>query len=146
MNRLKILVLASTLGGAALSCGGGTGPDLPNIVGSWHATTIQVTNKANSAQTTNLITLGVTIQVVLNANLSFTATFSAPGQAPDVSTGTYVQTATTLTLTDNTASGGEVNAFTYTLSSSTLTLSGGSLDFDFGSGEVPVRLDVTLVH
>lgn len=29
-------------GCAALSCGGGTGPDLPNLVGSWQATAILV--------------------------------------------------------------------------------------------------------
>lgn len=146
MSRFRTYMLTGILAGVALGCGGGAGPDLPNLVGTWHATKIQVTNKANATQTTDLILLGATIQLVVRNDNTFTATFSAPGQAADASTGTWTQTATTLTLTDDSSSGSDVNTFTYTLSGSTLTLSGGEIDFDFGSGDVPSKFDLILVH
>jgi len=105
-----------------------------------------VTNKANSTQTTDVFPLGATIQLVLRSDMTFTATFGVPGEAPDVSNGTYTQTSTTLTMTDDAGSGAEVSVFTYSLSGGTLTMSGGEVDFDFGGGDVPSRLDLTLIH
>jgi lipocalin-like protein len=147
MSRFRTCMLTGILAAVVVGCGSdNSGPNLPNLVGSWHATRIQVTNKANAAQTADLILLGATIQLVLKADHTFTATFVAPGEPPNPSNGTYTQTATTLTLTDDAASGGTVNVFTYTLSGGTLTVSGGEIDFDFGSGDVASKLDVTFVH
>ncbi len=145
MNPIRTLLAVSAVGCAALSCSGSTEPGVPDITGAWHATRIQVTNKANAAQTSDLFLAGVTITISFNADHTFTSTFTAPGEAPDVSSGTYVQTATMLTLTDS-GVGGEVNSFTYTSTSGSLTVSGGSINFDFGGGEVPAKLDLTLVH
>ena len=144
MSRFRTYMLTGSLAGVALGCGG-SGPSLPDLVGTWHATKIQVTNKANAAQTTNLTLLGATIQVVFRNDNTFTATFAAPGQPADNSTGSWVQTATSLTLTDA-PPGTDVNVFTYTLSGGTLTMSGGEVDFNFGSGDVPSKFDLILTH
>ena len=145
MNPLRTILVAGTFGGTVLGCSDSTGPELADIAGAWHATRIQVTNKANSAETMDLTLSGVTITINFNADLTYSTTFTAPGEAPDMSSGTYVQTATTLTLTES-GVGGEVDSFTYTKTDANLTVSGGSINFDFGAGEVPARLDLTLVH
>lgn len=146
MSRFRTYMLTGSLAGVVLGCGGGTGPDLPNVVGTWNATKIQVTNKANVAQTSNLTLLGATLTVVFRSDNTFTATFAAPGQPADASTGTWTQNSSTLTLTDDSSSGSDVNTFAYTVSGGTLTLSGGEIDFDFGSGDVPSKFDLILVH
>ena len=147
MSRFGKLVVAGFLGTVAAGCGGdNAGPSLPNLVGTWHATKIQVTNKANASETIDVTPLGATLEFIARADHTFTATFGIPGEPPDVSNGTYVQTATMVTTTDDASSGGQVNVFTYSLSGGTLTMSGGTVDFNFGSGDVASRLDLTLVH
>ena len=147
MRSVRKLVLVGVCAGAVLGCGdSGTGPAPVNLVGTWHATSLRVTSVAHPANTVDLHAVGVTLQVVFTSNHTFTSTFTSPGNAPDVSTGTYAQTATSLTLTDDLSSGGDVLVFTLTSSAGALLLSGGPLDFDFGTGEEPSRLDLTLVH
>jgi len=147
MKTLQKLVLAGVVGGLGAGCSSdSTGTSLPEIVGSWHATTAVVTSVANPATTANLIALGATVQIVFNANLTYTSTVTLPGSAPEVSTGTYVETAIQLTLTDSSQSG-EVVTFSLAVSGGTLMLTGGTpFTFDFGAGDVPARFNLTLVH
>ena len=147
MKSIGTLALIGLIGSAAAACKDDTtGTSIPDIVGSWHATTAVVTNVATPAVSVNLIALGATLQITFTASLNYTSTINLPGQQAEVSTGTYVETATQLALHDGQ---NPSNVVTFSLASSggTLTLSGGTpFTFDFGAGEVPARLDVTLVH
>ena len=148
MRSVRKLIQAGVFCSAVVGCGSEsvTGNQIPDVVGTWHATKAQVTSVANAANTVDLVAIGSTIQVVLNANHTFVTTATFPGEAPDVSTGTYTVTATKLTLTNDQASGGDVEVFDVALNNGTLLLTNGAINFDFGAGEVASKLDVTLVH
>jgi hypothetical protein len=100
----------------------------------------------NAASTIDIVAIGAVLQVTFNANLTFVTTATFPGEAPEVTTGTYTVTATKLTITNDQNSGGEVMVFDVALNSGTLLLTNGAIDFDFGAGEVASKLDLTLVH
>jgi lipocalin-like protein len=140
-------MLVGVFSSAVLGCGSdSTGSETVNLVGTWHATHAQATSIAHPATTLNLIAAGVTLQVVFTANHTFTSTSTFPGNAPEISTGTYTQTATKLTLTNDQNSGGDVVVFDLALNAGTLSLTGANIGFDFGAGEEASRLDLTLVH
>ena len=148
MKIVRKLVLIGAVGGLGAGCSDSTGSsDLPDIVGSWHATTAVVTSVANPATSANLIALGATFQIVFNANLTYSSTVNFPGEPVDISTGTYVVTATQLTVHNDQSSGGDIITFSLSLSGGTLTLTGGTpFSFDFGAGDVPATFNLTLVH
>jgi hypothetical protein len=147
-RHLRKVMLIGGLSSAVLGCGSddSTGPQAQDVVGTWHATKVQVTSVANGANTIDIVAAGGTLQVVLNANHTFSSTVTFPGEAPETSTGTYTQTATTLSLINDQNSGGDVIVFDVALSNGTLLLTNGTITFDFGSGEVASKLDLTLVH
>jgi len=148
MRSVRKLIQAGMLCSAVLGCGDEsvTGTQVPDVVGTWHATKGQVTSVANPANTVDMVALGATLQVVLNANHTFATTITFPGEAPETSTGTYTVTATKLTITNDQASGGDVIVFDVALNGGTLLLTNGTVDWDFGAGEVASKLDLTLVH
>ena len=148
MKRIGTLALIGLLGSAAAACKDDTtGTSIPNIVGTWHATSAVVTNVATPAVSVNLIALGATLQITFTSSLNYTSTINLPGQPAEVSSGTYVETATQLTLHDTQASTNPTVTFSLAMSGGTLSLTGGSpFTFDFGAGDVAARLDVTLVH
>lgn len=147
MKTIGKLLLVAWVGSAGAACGSdSTGTSLANIVGTWHATTAVVTSVANPSTSANLIALGATLQIVFSANLTYNSTINLPGNAPEVSTGTYVETATQLTLHDASSSG-DIVTFSLAQSGGTLLLTGGTpFTFNFGSGDVPAKFDLTLVH
>jgi hypothetical protein len=141
------LITAGVIGGTVIGCpNDSTGSSLADILGTWHATAIQATSKSNSANTANLYAQGARLQVTFNADLTYSSSIMLPGQAADNSMGSYLKTATNITLTGDQASGGEIIAFTYLYSkgNGTLKLSGGSISFDFGTGDEASKLEITL--
>jgi len=148
MWSVRKLIQAGVFCSAVLGCGSEsiTGNQIPDVAGNWHASRAQVTSVANSANTIELIAFGATIQVVFSANHTFVTTATFPGEAPDVSTGTYTVTATKLTLTNDQASGGDIQVFDVALNNGTLLLTNGTINFDFGAGDVASKLSITLVH
>ncbi|HEV8149419.1 MAG TPA: hypothetical protein VGP61_04475 [Gemmatimonadales bacterium] len=143
--RARPLVLVGVAVGAVAACGGdSTGPSLPDIVGTWNATKLEFVSKANAATKADVVALGATVHLVIAANNTFTSTLTPPGQPPDVGNGTYVETATTLTVTTTSDTPPEILVFSMVLSGTTLTLTGASSTFDFGSGPVPVFVNLTL--
>ena len=146
MRTLRRLGLVGIVGGVVVGCSSDSTGTTLNIVGTWHGTKFEVTSVANPATKVELVSQGLTITVVFNANLTYVTTLTAPGQAPEVSSGTYVLTASSLTLTA-TGSPPEVTTFAVTLSGNTLTATGGAINFDFGSGtDEPGKLEVILVR
>lgn len=148
MRSVRKLIQVGLFSGVVLGCGDEsiTGSQLPDVAGTWHATQAQVTSVPNPATTMNLITAGLTLQVVFGANLTYVSTTTFPGESPEVSTGTYTVTATKLTLSPVQNSGGDVWAFDLAISNGALVLTGATIQFDFGAGDVASKLDLTLVH
>jgi hypothetical protein len=114
-----------------------------NIAGTWNATALSVTNASDPSESEDLIAAGVTLKLVLQANHSYLTIISFPGGPPDSSGGTYAQTASNLVLTDSSSSA-EVTTLGLAVTGSTMVLSDGNINFDFGMGEVPALLDATL--
>lgn len=135
-----IAVLAAT----AANCGDSVSPE--TLVGTWDATELRFTNLANASQSIDIVDLGGTFTITLSANGAYQATITAPGMDPDVTSGTWVYTdldGLTLTETGET-DGTDINV---SLSGDTMTIvSTDGITFDFGAGDVNVRLDGTLVR
>ena len=147
MRSSSALIRAGVVASAILGCGNdATGPEVADIVGSWHATRAQITSVAHPASTIDIVAIGATLQIVFTANNTFTSTAAFPGEAAETTTGTYTVTAGKLTMTNDQNSGGDVLVFDIALSNGTLSLTGGAIDFDFGTGEEASKLDVNLVH
>ena len=144
----KWLGLVGLMGSVLIGCGSyGTESDLPNIVGTWRATRADVTSVSNPATTQELIAQGLTFTLVLNANLTCVVTTAIPGEGTEVSSGTYAQAASSLVLTFTSPTPTSIQTFGLALSGATLTLTGGDITYDFGSGtEVASKLNLVLVR
>jgi len=138
--------LLGLVGVLALGCSGdGTGPNGANVVGTWQATQVVVIKVANPAVTQELVSQGLQLTIVFRSDQTFTATTTLPGNPPEVSSGTYATTASSLTITTTSSSPPETLSFTLSLSGNTLTLTGGSTTFDFsGTGDEPATINLTL--
>jgi len=143
----KRAILAGLFGAALAACGSdSTGNSIPNIVGTWRATKFEFVSVANAATKVDLIAAGGTGTIVISSNGSFSTTLTAPGQTPLVSTGTYVETATTLTITITNPPPTEVATFAMAVSGNAMVLTGAQVTFDFGSGDVPAYLNINLTR
>lgn len=145
--RGKRVILAGLVSGLVAACSGdSTGNSIPNIVGTWRATKFEFVSVANAATRIDLIAAGGTGTVVISSNGSFSTTLTAPGSSPIVSTGTYVETATTLTVTITNPPPTQVLNFTMAVSGSAMVLSGAQTTFDFGSGSVTAYVNINLTR
>jgi hypothetical protein len=134
---------AAALVVAGAACGESAGAAFDDLVGTWDATTFQVTQVASPGTTVELIASGATFTITLRADSSYLAILTEPETSPDTTTGTWGSSIDLLTLRE-TGIPGE-RQFAYVLSGRTVTLTGASVDFDFGNGDEPATLDVTLV-
>ena len=126
-------------------CGGdGNGPNQDQFVGTWNATSVVYTNQANTAQKVDLVAEGATVVVVLAASGNYIITATLPGEAPDVTTGTWSASADVLTLHETGVAFSL--QFDWNLAGSTLTISGADSEFDFNGDGVPeaAKLGVVL--
>ena len=146
MGKLARSAFIAIISGVVVGCGDGdsTGPNADSILGTWTVTKAEVISVANPSTKIELVALGFTGSLVLNSNQTFTFTTTIPGESPEVSTGTYTYAAGQLTLNDTSSSPPETFSFTVALSGSTMTLTGGSVEWDFGAGEVQATLNLTL--
>ena len=146
MKRIHEGMLLALATAAVAGCSSdSTGLSIPDIVGTWHATKFEFVATANSSTKTDVIALGGVATVVLRADATFTITLTAPGQQPIVSSGSYSETATTLTIIITSETPTQTVTFTMDVSGSTMSLTGGVATFDFGSGDVPAFVNLTLV-
>lgn len=134
--------------GVVVGCkGDSTGTSLASIVATWTVTRADVISVANPATRLELVGgLGLTASLVLNANETFTLTSTFPGEQPDVETGTYTYTSGHLTLNPTNPSASDTFSFTLALSGNTMTLTGGTVSIDFGTGDQPATLNLTLTR
>ena len=139
------LVAAATF---AIACGGQnstTGPTPQGLNGTWVATKAEYTSVATASKKVDVVAQGTTVTLVL-AGSSFTLTIKDPGLAGNVTTGTWSSSTDTLTMKPTTISGQW--QFDMALSGSTLTLTGGSVVFDFTDTGNPeeAKLNLTLTR
>ena len=147
MPALRIVAHCGVLLGLLAACGSdSTGANPPNVVGTWNATKFEFVSIANPTTKLDAIAQGASATLLLTSAHGFTLTLNAPGQVQQVSTGTYVETATTLTVTVTTPPPTQTLGFDLVVSGVTMSLTGGTTTFDFGSGSTPAHINLTLTR
>lgn len=132
MGRFVVLMAIVASG----SCGGPTSPsqgaggnqNSQGLTSSWQATRAEFISSANSNVRIEVVSRGTTVALVLDAAGTYTRTITDPGQTPDVETGTWSASQDVLTLRP-TGMPFSIE-FNYSLNNTTLTLSGGHVEFD----------------
>ncbi len=130
MQRFMSVLIALALATLA-ACGGSgstTAPSGQTLAGTWKATKAEFVNSTNSSQRVELVALGTTLMLTLDAAGTYTQKIVDPGQAGQTTTGTWTSSKDVLTLRPAGKSGD--TQFDMTLSGSTLSLSGGHVAFD----------------
>ncbi len=137
--KLKLLrtLIASLLAVIFVAgCGGSKNEEVAEaLAGTWNATSVVFTNKANSSETFDLLAAGG------SANVTFTAAGEFSGSFTD-SGGTFVVEGTNLIITNTGESDSETIAFT--LSGNTLTLTVDD-EFDFDEDGVDESASLIIV-
>ena len=142
MSPRKRALLATALAAGLASCGGdSTDNNNVSLLGTWTLTKFEFVNASNSTIKTDLIALGGSGTITFNANASWSSSLTVPGQGTLSASGTYTETATSLTIVTNDVPP-ETSVFAKGLSAHILTLTGGSTTFNFGTGDVPATLNV----
>jgi hypothetical protein len=126
----------------------GTGPDPATLAGTWDAIEVELVSVADPGTSVELIGLGGSATVVLNANGTFDYTVTFPGELPENIAGTWEVSADVFTM--RWTEGGFLNEwqFDYSLVADELTLTGAdsSFDFDDDGTEDPAKLNAILVR
>ena len=135
------LLLAASLG----ACSDSTGLDPDDIAGTWVASVWVFTNPANTSQTADIMALGGSFMLVLNADGTFTSTIQEPGDdLPDVDTGTYEVVGSLITIAES--GQGSPTGFQAVRNgdSMTLTTSGEDFDWDDDGQDDPASMRLVL--
>jgi hypothetical protein len=119
------------------ACGDAIGPEVPDLTGTWTATSAVATNVAQPSQSVDLVAAGASLQLTIGADGSATATVDVVGMI-EVSTGSIELVGDEVRLRLD----GDLLTGTYTLLDSTLTLDlRNGFEWDFGGGvDVPATL------
>lgn len=140
--------------GALVGCGGGDGGGSNpasasatggGLTGTWRATRAEYVSASNSSLRVDIVTQGSNLILALEAS-SFVLTITDPGEAPNVTNGTWRSSSDTLTLSP---AGMPFSwQFDMNLSGNTLTLTGGAVEFDFNADGAfeQARLNLTLAR
>jgi hypothetical protein len=146
MNRVTLGALAAI----SIACGGGgdggSGPPATSLVGTWNATKVEFTSKANPTQKVDVIAQGATMTLVLNGNGTYDQTMKVPGQPDDITNGTWSTSGGIFTMQQ---AGMPFSwQFSVSLSGNTLTLSGADVEFDVNNDgtDEPAKLTTVLVR
>lgn len=153
MHSKRALLLAA-VAIVGVCCGGGSGGSSPTtpsnptsqgLPGTWRATKSEFVSAANSSVRVDIVAQGSTVTLVLDA-AAFTLTIKDPGQIGNVTTGSYRTSTDTMTMTP--ANMPFSWQFDMNLSGNTLTLTGGSVEFDFNAdGSMDqAKLNLTLTR
>jgi len=143
---VAVAVLAAACGGSDGGSGSPTGPSAPTLAGTWKATRAEFVGVANSSQRVEVVSLGVSVTLVLNAAGTFTLTVAEPGMAADVTNGSWTSSSDALKMTPGGMSWSW--EFDMTLSGNTLTLSGATFEFDVNGDDRDdqAKLSMTLAR
>lgn len=139
----------------AVACGdddddNGTGPGdgvtLQDLAGTWDATEVTFQSLDNPLILFDLVALGGSLTLSVQADGSYAATLQAPGEAPETETGTVAVAGDRIVLAVDGVPGSV--AFDFTLAGSTLTMVTEEEGFDFDGDDVndPARLTLVMVR
>lgn len=141
----RVVVVASF---AVAACGGSNpnAPSAQTLAGTWKATRAEFANASNLSQKVEIVALGTTLTLTLDAGGTYSQKITDPGQGGQTTTGTWSSSKDVLTLKPTGISGN--TQFDMSMSGSTLTLNGGHVLFDVnldGRDEEAI-LNVTLTR
>lgn len=126
LNRMWLMAAAV---GLAAGCGddnGGTGPSPSSMVGTWRATSYELSEVANPSNRIDMVGAGATVRLVLTEAKAFTLTISWLGEQ-EVMTGTWTSSGNALTITI----AGETSTFVIGSNRNSMTLVEEHTGFDF---------------
>lgn len=132
MKNTALIFLVAVAFLTASGCKSSTGPDKDELVGTWDATKAEYVSVANSSTKVDIVALGGTFTLVLNAS-TFTMTIQELGESAWVGTGTWSNSMDTMTFTWSTGTSGE-SQFDFVLDGDHLTLEGGHMQHEFTPG------------
>ncbi len=128
-----------------LGCGGdATGADSDGALGTWSATKIEIVNTANSSIREDLISQGYSLTLAFSAGGTWVGTSKRPGEPAEGFSGVYVETGSTLTLTQLQPPPTITMDFAKSISGNRMTLTSGDEYYDFGAGLVLAKSTWTL--
>lgn len=121
-------------------------PTVEQLAGTWTATKFEFTNKSNTSQKVDLVTLGGVFTLTIDSSGAYTATIVLPGEPPDVDTGVITTiTGNSITI-DSDSDDPEVLSFTYSGNSMTLVSDNSEFDFNDDGVETPAIATIVLVR
>lgn len=132
------------LAALSIGCSDSTGPtEAADLVGTWVASAFVFTNAANTAETVDVIALGMSMTVTFTeTTVSWTMNFA--GQDQEVFAGTYTLAANQITMSDP-IEGDET--FTFALDGNILTLTlSDTFDFNDDGQETAATTVLTLTR
>jgi hypothetical protein len=130
------------------ACGGGgsssVAPTPQTLEGVWRASRAEFVSAAGSSRRSEIVSQGSTVTLAFSGS-NYTFTIAEPGQAPEVQTGTWSASSDVMTLKPTGVTWSI--QFDMTFSGNNLTLNGGSVQFDFNSGNFEeAKLNMALVR
>lgn len=136
MKLLRTLIVPLLAVTFVAGCGDSTPEEVAEaLAGTWNATSVVFTNKANSSETFDLLAAGESVNVTFTAAGEFSGSFTDVG-------GTFVVEGTNLIIT-NTGKN-DPHAVAFTLSGNTLTLTVDD-EFDFDDDGVDESASLIIV-
>lgn len=147
MRRNMIIAGVAAACALSLACGdGGSAPSRSKFAGTWDGTKLEFTKVGSPSTKVDVIAAGGTVVVVLDEGGTYEWTLTPPGGPPETSTGTWSASADVFTIRESGVAW-EMQ-FDWSMSGSTLTLSGADGDFDFNGDDImeAAKVDVVLVQ
>ena len=136
--------LAVTL---ATACSDSTAPadvTAADLAGTWDASSVVFTPDAGGTAV-DVVPMGFGLEITFNAEGGYTATFTEPGEAPDLEIGTYTVVNGVLTLTPAGEDAETMTIDSFSGSTMVVTDSNAEFDFDGDDTEEPANMTATLV-
>lgn len=134
------------LGALAVACGddngGGTGPTLDDLVGTWDASSASLTDNATSASV-DLVQLGLTVELEITALERFTFTVRLGATVVEQVMGDFTINGNNFTLTDDDDPNDPISG-TFTLQGDNLSVEADDVelfDFNMDGTNDPARLE-----
>lgn len=141
----RLLLTLSVLFLASCGDDDATGPVNSSLVGTWDATTIQLTSVADPGTMVELISQGANGRLVLQADGGFGLSIGVPGMDTEFGNGDWSST-DVLTLSFGEGDIQGTWQFDFDLNGDTLRLTGADTEWDFDDNgtDDPAKLDLTL--
>ena len=129
---------------ASISCSDSAAVDPESLVGTWDATKLEFARVADPQDKEDVIgDLGGDFVITLAVNGGCTGELTVPPDPVENMTGTWSASVDVFTL--HWSGDTHTTQFDMTLSGNTLTLAGGDVEYNFGTGDEAAKLTVVLV-